>query len=70
MIPCDFFLWGHVKNETFKLAPETKDQLKNVIRFAFSTITLEMLANVRENWVKRLRYVISVDGGHFEHFNL
>ena len=31
MTPCDHFLWGYVKDETFKLATENLKELKDAI---------------------------------------
>ena len=65
--PCDFFLWGYVKNQVFSDSPETVAELKDQIRQKLSQVTPEMCQRTLQNFVKRVRACTAVQGRHFEH---
>ena len=67
LTPCDYFLWGYIKDNTFRNLPGSLTELKTKIREVIGTITEEMLQNVFENMKTRLAFVICQYGGHFEH---
>jgi len=66
--PCDFFLWGYVKNQVY-VPPlsASNPELKVRIRIAVETITTDMLQTV---W-NELDYCVDVcritKGAHIEH---
>ena len=64
--PCDYFLWGYLKSKVYNPIPQTIDQLKNNIKREIQKISKKTLENVFENFKKRLRLVISTEGGHIE----
>ena len=66
--PLDFFLWGYVKGQTYRFEPKNLQELKNSIKRSFELITVQMLRNVRAQFVKRLHYVIEAEGAHFENW--
>ena len=66
LTPLDFFLWGYVKSECYKLAPQNIEELKQAIELCFSKITVKMLENVKNNWESRLQHLIAIDGEQFE----
>jgi hypothetical protein len=65
--PCDFFLWGYLKQRVYKPIPKTLDELKVNIEREIKKINEEMLKNVFENFKKRCSLIVSAEGGHFEH---
>jgi len=65
--PVDFFLWGYIKNCLKVNPPQTRPEMVAAIRAAFLTITPEMLANMRRNFMKRVVTCAENDGQHFEH---
>jgi len=67
-IPCDFFLWGYVKDQVYvPPLPACILELKVQIRTAIETITADMLQTV---W-NELDYSVDVcritKGAHLEH---
>ena len=65
--PCNFFLWGCLKDKVYKNNPTSLDELGNSIESKIKLISTETLAEVIKNFIKRLRYVISTEGKHIEH---
>jgi len=63
--PCDYFLWGYLKAEVFKHRPRTIEDLKEAIRQEISTIPLDMLAKVMENFRERLHMCVA-QGNHLD----
>lgn len=64
--PCDYFLWGYLKDRVYINKPKSLDELKENIRREIRNIPQDTLKNVTANFVMRLRHVIAVEGGHFE----
>jgi len=44
--PLDFFLWGFIKEKVFSTKLKTCDNIKERIRQAYATVTLQMFADV------------------------
>ena len=65
--PCDFFLWGFLKQEVFKQAPRTLTELRLKIEQCAAAIKRETLIRVFDNMCIRTREVVNRRGGHFEH---
>ena len=64
--PCDYFLWGHLKAEVYKLRPTTIDELKAAICQKVNEIPQEITQRVMENFKNRLNQCIAVQGRHLE----
>lgn len=64
--PCDFFLWGVIKEKVYKAKPRTIEDLKEEIRVAFSQIDSRTTHLVLENYIKRLEKCVAVEGAHIE----
>ena len=64
--PCDFYLWGHLKDRVYRTPPRTLDDLKKAITEQVKAIESQVLERVVANFEKRLRDLIASDGGHFE----
>lgn len=64
--PCDFFLWGYVKERVYNVRPSSLEDLENKIRQVMVQIPNAMLVRVMQNYVKRLNQLIAADGEHIE----
>jgi hypothetical protein len=64
--PCDFFLWGYLKDRVYNPMPDSIDSLKANIEREFKNITKGMLKSVFDDFEKRLDLVRSLKGGHVE----
>ena len=68
LTPCDFFLWGFVKQLVYvSPLPEDVDELKTRITDAVATIDNAMLERVWEELDYRLDVCCVTNGGHIEH---
>lgn len=64
--PCDYFLWGHLKDAVHQQNPTTISELQQIISLECERISELTLQNVCSNFVLRLRHLIVSNGGHFE----
>jgi len=53
--PLDFFLWGYCKEKIYKTLPENIDDLDTRLRYAIWAIEEDVMNNVQENLLKRMR---------------
>lgn len=68
LTPCDFFLWGYVKNMVFRPPqPANIEKLKEKITAAIQTATPEMLLRVWDEFKCRVDVIQVSAGGHIEH---
>lgn len=67
LTPCDYFLWGYIKDIVYRNPPRTISELKTKIGQAIRSINEDMLHRVFENMKTRLNFVIRERGGAFEH---
>ena len=66
--PCDFFLWGYVKDQVYvPLLPASIPELKVRIRTAIETITADMLQTVSTEFDYRVDVCRITKGAHIEH---
>ena len=65
--PCDFFLWGYLKNKVYKKKIKTVIGLKRAITTELRNIPQDMLDRVLESWPKRLKMIHDVGGHNIEH---
>ena len=65
--PCDFFLWGCIKDKVYANNPHTLEELSNAIQTEIQSISEETCHSVIQNFAIRLRHLIAVDGRHIEH---
>ena len=56
--PCDFFLWGYLKERIYRHAPRTHQDLKKANTDEVLTIGNEVLDNVFDNFIVRLSHVL------------
>ena len=64
--PCDFFLWGHIKDRVYRTAPKTLEDLKLAIRREVTAIQSQVLESVIRNFETRLHHLVVGGGEHFE----
>jgi hypothetical protein len=65
--PCDYFLWGYLKEKVFPQKPATLVELWAVILAVCREITEDMCRRVITNVGVRVAEVIRQNGGHIEH---
>lgn len=67
LTPCDYFLFGHIKNNVFKNRLHTIDELQEAIEREIRNVTVDQLQNVFENMKRRVHVCLEAQGNHFEH---
>jgi len=66
--PCDFFLWGYVKDQVYvPPLPASIPELKVRIRTAIETITADMLQTVWNEFDYHIDVCRVTKGAHIEH---
>lgn len=63
LTPCDFFVWGHLRNMVYSSNPLTPAQLCNSIEQSSHRISQEMCQNACESVADRLQKCIGLEGG-------
>ena len=64
--PCDYFLWGYLKDKVFSSSPRTLRELKERIKESCVQVTRGMLTRVVQNFVLHLQAVRESQGAHNE----
>ncbi|GBN72403.1 hypothetical protein AVEN_149270-1 [Araneus ventricosus] len=64
--PCDYFLWGHLKNKLNKRRVSTLKSLQKAIREEVKKIPHEMIFWALKSWPKRCRQIYYAEGRHIE----
>ena len=68
MTPCDFFLWGYVKERVYvPPLPTDLDELTNTITAAVKSVTEDTLRRIWDEFSYRVNVVRAAGGGHIEH---
>ena len=67
LTPLDFYLWGSINDDVYRMKPATLDDLRENIAMSCAAITLDTLQNLVLAAVLRFRQCLDADGGHFEH---
>ena len=65
--PCDFFLWGFLKEKVFQRMPENLAQLRAHVVKLCRTPSEDLCRNVVTNARVRLKEAVRQNGGHIEH---
>jgi hypothetical protein len=60
--PCDFYLWGNLKDNVYSNNPHTLVELKQSIRETISSIEVSELKLVSNNIFKRLEASLRAEG--------
>ena len=64
--PCDFYLWGVLKNRLKSCLATNLDELKKAIIREAKAIPLDQIQRAMESWPRRCRQVYEADGYHIE----
>lgn len=64
--PCDYFLWGHIKDRVYRTSPATLEDLKIAITQEVTAIGSEVLKRVIQNFESRVYNLVVSKGKHFE----
>lgn len=69
LTPCDFFLWGFLKDKIYATPVETREDLQDRIFDTARELRENpgIFARVRNSLIRRTHLCIDVQGGHFEH---
>jgi hypothetical protein len=67
LTPCDFYLWGNLKERVYQTNPRSLEDLKDGICREISRISTAELKRVHGNVFRRMRICLAVQGKHFEH---
>lgn len=65
--PCDFYLWGTLKNKVYASNPHTLQELKDSITREIQAISQHELLRVNQNCFRRYRECVRVQGHQFQH---
>jgi hypothetical protein len=66
LTPCDFYLWGNLKDKVYRTNPHTEEVFKENIRRDILDVPQEEL-RVNFNLLKRYKECMRVQGHHFQH---
>lgn len=64
--PCDYFLWGYIKDHCYADNPKTVDELVGAIKKTTGGVTNDMLERVFDSFRKRIEFCANSNGAHFE----
>jgi hypothetical protein len=66
LTPCDFFLWGYIKQTVYRPndMPRDVDDLVDRIQFVFDEISVEVRHAIAIEFVNRLEKCVNNNGGH------
>lgn len=65
--PCDFFLWGYIKDKVYRERPNNLEDLRIRIIREMGAIENNVFGNVRRSFRERLEMCIQRNGRHIEH---
>lgn len=66
LTPCDFFLWGVLKEKVYAMEPKTIEDLKKAITTALHALTVELCEKVCHSVANRCEKCIELEGEHTE----
>ncbi len=68
LTPCDFFLWGYLKNKVFSTPPQDVDVLRQRIRDAFDELRQQpdFVRRAVRGMLRRAELCVERNGGHVE----
>ncbi len=64
--PLDYSVWSILETKACATQHASVDSLKKTLKKVWAEITVDELACIVENFLKRLNACISAQGGHFE----
>ena len=66
LTPCDFFLWGWVKEEIYRRRPQTLSELETLIQTVLTSVPLDFLLKSVDAIPQRLQTLVERTGSHIE----
>lgn len=66
LTPCDFFLWGWLKDQVYETKPKTLEELEERIQEVMSSIPQEFLVKSVDAIPGRLEKLVAKSGAHIE----
>jgi hypothetical protein len=66
LTPCDFFLWGYIKDRVYRTLPASLDELEDRIRHEFEILPQDMIDRAIDGYVHRLEKCLEVNGQSVE----
>ena len=66
MNPCDYFLWGSIKEAVYFDRVETVEELQDRIEAAFAAVPREQVKRATQAMARRARACIQNNGMHFQ----
>ena len=67
--PCDFFLWGYLKNRLKRHKASTIASLKKVLAAEIKKVPLEMVQRALKSWPGRVLKIYAAGGSQIERHN-
>lgn len=67
--PCNYFLWGFLKDKIYKNNHHTIKELQQKILPVVNSISKETLAAIGQNFWHWMQMVVDIDGVHVDFFN-
>jgi diadenosine tetraphosphate (Ap4A) HIT family hydrolase len=64
LTPCDFFLWGYLKEKVFKHHPQSLEDLQERIQQEINSVPPELTQRVMKNFQEHLQQCVANDGRH------
>ncbi len=64
LAPCDFFLWGYLKEKVYRHRPQSIQDLKKAISLEIRRIPKEITDQVMRSFRERLRQCADIGGCH------
>ena len=64
--PCDFFLWGYVKDRTYTTQITSIDELKTKITDIVTKIPKETLHSIFDSFYSRLKNIVKMNGNLYQ----
>uniref|UniRef100_A0A1B6CGM5 Uncharacterized protein n=2 Tax=Clastoptera arizonana TaxID=38151 RepID=A0A1B6CGM5_9HEMI len=62
--PCDYFLWGYLKERVYASKPRTLEALSEMITLETRAVPREMLRRSMDNFSQRLEECMEKNGRH------
>ncbi|KAJ8914456.1 hypothetical protein NQ315_011397 [Exocentrus adspersus] len=66
LTPMDYFLWGVVKSDVYRVPATTREDMVERILQSFQRISPLVLSNVRRSFRRRAELCLTENGHHFE----
>jgi hypothetical protein len=63
--PCDFFIFGYLKEKVTDFDSATREELQSAITVIFDEIGKDRLAPIFRSWMERLKCVIKNEGRYY-----